>query len=399
MKIKRFLILVQLALLGMCLGLTSTAWANLAANTQIINQAQLSYFDGASTKTATASVTVTVSLVAAIPTIVPGPNQTTSYGPGATLTDSFTVTAGANGPDTYNITANVSGQTNNNNNGTATPTVASVILGASVTTTGSTDQVIVVPSDGTSNASVNGIEVGDTVVINGEARTVTGISDNASGTSTITLNSTLTGGAPGVGVLVAEQKVITTTVTPGTIVTTGTDVTVSDTITMTSATTPAVTVTSGAITNTFTSGVATLTKYVRNVTTPMVGTGAPYGYGGNNYYLGGVTAKPNEVLEYALVATNTSSTGSVSAAVITDALPTSYVTFRTGVYSGSTDVTYFVVGSPSATYLTAAADADAANYAAPTLTVNVGTGATNAAGGIIPASTSLLVLYQVTINP
>jgi len=374
------------------------SWANLAANTQIINQAQLSYFDGATTRTATASVTVTVSLVSAVPTVVAGPAQSTTYSPGATLTDSFTVTASANGPDTYNITATVSAQTNNNNDGTATPTVSSVILGASVTTTGSTAQVIVVPSDGTSNSSVNGIEVGDTVVINGEVRTVTGISDNASGTSTLTLNAPLTGGAPGVGVLIAEQKVITTTVTPGTIVTAGTDVTVSDTLRITSATAPSITVTSSAVTNTFTSGTATLTKYVRNLTTPIVGTGAPYGYSGNNYYLGGVTAKPGDILEYVLVATNTSLTGSVSAAVITDSLPTSYVTFRTGAYSGNTDITYFVVGSASASYLTAAADADAAHYSAPTLTVHVGTGATNVAGGTIPANTSLLVLYQVTVN-
>jgi len=32
------------------------------------------------------------------------------------------------------------------------------------------------------------------------------------------------------------------------------------------------------------------------------------------------------------------------------------------------------------------------------LTVHVGTGATNVAGGTIPANTSLLVLYQVTVN-
>ena len=398
MKTIKIIILAQLALIGILLSISAPAWANLAANTQIINQAQLSYFDGLTTKTATASVTVTVSLVASAPTIVPGPAQSTSYnGSGTTLTDSFTITSTANGPDTYNLSAAVTGSTNTTGP-TVVPTAPNVVLGASVTTIGSTAQVIVVPADGTSNSSVNGIEVGDTVVINGESKTVTGISDNASGTSTITLNSALVGGAPGAGVLVAEKKTITTTVTAGTITSSGTDVTVSANITATSATTPGATATSASILNTFTSGVATLTKYVRNVTVPS-GTGSPYTYGGNNYYLTSVTAKPGDVLEYLLVATN-SGAGSVSASVVTDVVPTRYVSLKTGVYSsGTRDVTY-VNDAGAASYLTSVPDSDAATYAAPTLTVNVGTGATNSAGGTIPGGNkSVLVLYQVTVNP
>ena len=398
MKTIKIIILAQLALIGILLSISAPAWANLAANTQITNSATLSYFDGLTTKTATASVTVTVSLVASAPTIVPGPAQSTSYnGSGTTLTDSFTITSTANGPDTYNLSAAVTGSTNTTGP-TVVPTAPNVVLGASVTTIGSTAQVIVVPADGTSNSSVNGIEVGDTVVINGESKTVTGISDNASGTSTITLNSALVGGAPGAGVLVAEKKTITTTVTAGTITSSGTDVTVSANITATSATTPGATATSASILNTFTSGVATLTKYVRNVTVPS-GTGSPYTYGGNNYYLTSVTAKPGDVLEYLLVATN-SGAGSVSASVVTDVVPTRYVSLKTGVYSsGTRDVTY-VNDAGAASYLTSVPDSDAATYAAPTLTVNVGTGATNSAGGTIPGGNkSVLVLYQVTVNP
>lgn len=394
MKIYRKICSYLLIIMLFALSSAASAWATIAANTQIINQASLSYNDGAGIKTATASVTVTVSLVASAPTIVPGPSQTGSYSGSATLTDSYTVTASANGPDTYNITAAVSGSTNTSG-AAAVPTSSSVSLGASITVTGSTSTVIVVPSDGTASNSVNGIEVGDTVVINGDVRTVTAISDNASGTSSITLNTALSGGAPGTGVLVAEQKVVTTTVTPGTITSSGTDVTVSDTVTITSATTPSVTVTSGAVLNTFTSGVANLSKYVRNVSTAS-GTGTAYVYNSTNYYSAGVTAKPGEVLEYVLVATNTSTTGSVSAAVVTDSLPTSYVAFRTGVYSGSTDVTY-VNDSGVVSYLTANGSG-AANYSSPTLTVYVGTGATNSAGGTIPANKSVLVLYRVTVN-
>ncbi|MGA3279854.1 MAG: hypothetical protein ABSD50_02590 [Smithella sp.] len=375
----------------------ASAWANLAANTQIINNATLSYNDGTGTKTATASVSVTVVLVPSAPNIVAGTAQTTSYSGTATLTDSYTVTGTANGPDTYNITAAVSGSTNTNT-GTpgASPTAATVSLGGTVTTAGSSATVINVPSDGVANNNLNGIVVGSTVVINGDVRTVLAISDNASGTSTITLNQGLSGGAPGAGVLVAEQKVITTTVTPGTITSSGTDVTVSDKVTIASATNPSVTATSPlAVLNTFTSGVATLTKYVRNVSTAS-GTGTPYVYNSTNYYSAGVTAKPGDVLEYVLVATNSSATGSVSASVVTDSLPTSYVAFTKGAYPGSTDVTY-VSDSGATSYLTANGTG-AANYSAPTLTVYIGTGATSSAGGTIPANKSELVLYRVTLN-
>ena len=376
------------------------ARANLAANTQIINQAQLSYNDGVSTRTATASVTVTVGLVAAAPNIAPGPPQSTSYtGAGTILSDSYTVTAGANGPDTYNLTAAMTGSTNTSG-ATATSTAPTVALGATVTTIGSSSTVIVVPADGNlpgEMPGVNGIQVGDTLVINGDTRTVAAISDNASGTSTITLNAALTGAAPGVGVLVAEQKVVTATVTAGTIATTGTDVTVSANMTATSVSSGGATTTSASVLNTYTSGVATLTKYVRNISVPS-GSGVPYIYSGINYYPNGVTAKPGETLEYILVANN-SGAGAVSASVVTDVLPTGFVALKANAYGAGKEVTY-VSDTNVVTTLSAALDADTANYVGPTLTVYVGTGATNAAGGSIPGGNkSVLVLYQVTLNP
>lgn len=379
----------------------ASAWANIAANTQIINQATLSYNDGAGTRTATASVTVTISLVPAALTIVPGANQSTSYSISATLTDSFTVTSGANGPDTYNITTTVTDQTNNGNDATATPVVATVTLGSSVTTAGSTATVIVVPADGNLAGEVpgvNGIAVGDTVVINGEARIVSSIVDNPTGTSTITLASALSG-APAAGVVVGERQVIQATVTPGTITTPGTDVTVSVTATVTSQTSAGATATSTpAILNTFTSGVANLSKYVRNITKPGTGTGVAYVYNSINYYPAGVTAEPGNTLEYILVAANTSTSGGVSASIISDALPTTFVTFKSNVYSGNADVTY-VSDTNVVSYLTETGGDDQATYSAPTLTVYVGTGATSSAGGTIPLSSRVLVLYQVTVNP
>lgn len=378
-------------------------WALTASNTQIINQAQLSYYDGTSTRTATASVTVTVALVPSAPAVTPGPPQTTTYsGPATLLTNSFTVTASANGPDTYNITSAITGSTNTSG-ATATPQApANVYLGATVTLTGSTATVIVVPSDGTSNGIVNGIQggsPGSTVVIGPDTRTVLSVVDNASGTSTITLAAALSA-APGAGVLVAEQKTVLVDVTAGTITTPGTSITVTKNITVTSTTSPNPAVTSGTVTDTYTSGTASLAKYVRIVSpTPPVGTGTPYVYNLISYYPSGITAKPGETLEYILVATNSGS-GPVTASVVTDALPISYVALKPNAYAPTREITYVNdLGAPT-TY-SAASDADQATYvpATGTLTVYVGTGATNAAGGSIPGGNKfVLVLYQVTVN-
>jgi hypothetical protein len=378
---------------------TGSAWANVAANTHIINNATLSYNDGTSTRTATASVTVTVALVAAAPAVTPGPPQATSYsGPATLLTNSFTFTASANGPDTYNIASAITGSTNTSG-ATATPRApASVTLGATVTLTGSTATVIVVPSDGTSNGIVNGIQAGSTVLIGPDTRTVQSVVDNATGTSTITLTSALSA-APGAGVLVAEQKTVLVDVTAGAITTPGTSITVTKNITVTSTTSPNPAVTSGTVTDTYTSGTATLVKYVRNVTTPAAGTGTAYPYNSNSYYPSGITAKPGETLEYILVATNSGS-GPVIASVVTDALPISYVALKPNAYAPTREITYVNdLGAPT-TY-SAASDADQATYvpATGTLTVYVGTGATNAAGGSIPGGNMfVLVLYQVTVN-
>jgi hypothetical protein len=388
------------------------AQASLAANTQITNGATLTYNDGAAVRTATASVTVKVSLVPAAPTIVAGPNQSTQYaGPATTLTDTFTITSGSNGPDTYNLTTAVTGDVNGTGASSVVNAPTSITLGASVTIAGSSTTIINVPSDGVSDAKVNGIAVGDTIVIGSDVRTVTAISDPATGTATITVGTAFSS-APAAGVPVQGQKIVSTTVTSGTITVVGISLVVSDTLTATSATAPNPAATSSAVTNTYTSGLATLNKYVRNVTTPNNAAGStPYAFNGNTYYwkdnsagANAVAAKPGEVLEYILVAANTG-TGAVTASVITDIVPASYVTFKLGAYGGAgKDVTYWPDSTVPATssIFTAAAGDDAAVYTVATLTVNVG-GATPptppAAGGTIAAGKAVVVIYQVTVNP
>lgn len=395
-------IIKYLILLLITLASSGSAWALTASNTQIVNQAQLSYFDGAATRTAIASVTVTVSLVPAAPAVTPGPAMSTAYtGPATTLTNSFTITATSNGPDTYNITPNISGTPTNTTGATVAPHlgVTSITLGATVTLAGSSTTLLVVPTDGLSSTNpnkVNGIQVGSWVVVGADLRQVTAVSNNATPTAT-TITVAALSAVPTAGILVAEQKTVYIDVTAGTIQTSGTSITVTKNITLTSATDNSKTVTSGTVTDTFLSGAATFAKYVRNVTTPATGTGTPYSFNSTNYYPSGITAKPGDTLEYILVATNSGS-GPVSAAVVTDALPTTYVTLKANAYGSGKEVTYVSDTNVTSTY-SAASDADQATYAAGTLTVYAGTGATNAAGGSIPGSNKfVLVLYQVTVN-
>ncbi len=391
-------ILVSALLMIGLVAVAGNALASVAANAQIINQATLSYDDGTGIQTSSSSVTVTVALVEVAPAIDPGPDQSAAYTvPNIPLDNSFTITATANGPDSYGLTPNLVSESNT---GGATLTVTSanpVLLGATVTfDASSTTTAIVVPADGTADAVVNGIAPGDTVVIGGDIRTVQSVSDNATGTSTITLTVALPA-APGAGVLVAEQQVVTVQVESGTITAAGTDITVVKTLTATSVSDPGESVTSGQITDTFTSGVANLTKYVRNVTNPVVGTNS-VSYNAVTYYQADVSAEPNDLLEYLLIASNSGS-GQVTAAEIEDVLPVSFVTLVTGGYSGQ-DFHYDDGTNPAVTY-TAANDGDPATYdGTDTLTVIVDSDTVAVgADGIIAGGQSVYLLYRVSINP
>jgi len=378
------------------------AHAALPANTQIINSATLSYNDGAAAQTATSSVTVTIALVPSAPGIVTGGNQTTQYaGDDTDLTNTFYVTATSNGPDQYTLTPAIVGTPTNTTGAdvSLTSPASPAWIGATITLAGSSATVLNVPSDGAGpDAVVNYIAVDDTVVIGADVRTVTAVSDpGGSGTATITLDSALSG-APAAGVPVYERITVLVLAESGLITTSGTSIVVTKNLTATSVTDTDETTTSGNVTDTYTSGLATFTKYVRNVTNAVVGGTAlqfPAGTG-PTYYRTGVTAQSTEVLEYLIVVENSGS-GSISSCVVTDSLPVTYSTFNTTPYSGSTAVTYYNE-SDVASYLTAGAGDDAATWSSPTLTVNVGNGATSGAGGSIVAGELVHVLYQITVQ-
>lgn len=388
-----------------------SALASTAANAQIINNASLTFDDGTGLQTISAAVTVTVDLVAALPNLSTPPDAATVYtGTDTTLTFDYTMTSGSNGPDTYALSTLVASDTNTDGGSASAP--AAITLGASVTSTDTgTTTTLEVPSDGSgADNVVNEIAAGDTIVVDlgtgPETVTVLSVTDpGGSGTATITLDTTttpaLSASAPA-GTPIFEQQTFTLTVASGTITTAGSDITVTADISVTNSGL-------GPLTNqvvaTYTSGVATLTKYVRNVTSSVIGSGAQsftIGTYTGDYYTGGVTGAPGDVLEYVLFADNTG-TAALTATEISDLVPETFVTFNTGNYdtgSGARDIYYLDTSGTADSFTIAPAD-DQASFIAgnnPNLSVYVGVGAGVATPGAIPINSNVTVAYQVTIK-
>lgn len=402
---KRKIYLILLCLLVAFASFTDRAWASVAVNTKVTNSAVLSYFDGTSTQQATSSVTITVTLKAAL-TITAASNPSGPYP--TPLSDDFTLTNNANGPDTFTLTTGTNTLVNTTAV-TATPD-APITLGGTVTVSGSTTTNLIVPSDGVSDSSVWGIKALDTIVINGtDVRTVTAITDNASGTSTITVAALSS--APGAGVIIGQRVTVHATVTPNNITAAGTNVTVNVTMTATSQADNTVSAVSGNDANTFYSGSAILIKYVRNVTAAN-GTGGTTKLWNTFTYYSNPTllaAKPGDILEYLLLAT-ASATAPVSAITLTDLVPVDFVTLNTSAYGGKA-FRYYADESVPATYLdfTPTASDDAVDYNATfDTTVNAKGKITAWLGGAAPAfntpgsiamGKSFILLYQVTVKP
>lgn len=355
-------------------------WADPAANTQIINRARLSCLYDGTTITADGSVTVT-------------PNISAQAGFAKYVRNVTTNAAGTGTPYAYNsVNYYPSGVTakpgeileyllvSTNSSGTISAAVVTDVLPTGYISlktgvySGGTKDIIYVDDAGTVSY-LTAAASDDAASYSAPTLTVnvgTGATSSAGGTiptgkSVLVLYQVHVNNLASLDKIVNSARLSSADITPATA-----SVTVIANI-----------------------GLANFAKYVRNVTVPG-GSGTSYSYGGNNYYLTGITVKPGDILEYIIVSTNIG-TGTISASVVTDSLPTSYVSLKTGGYSGETDITY-VNEYGIISYLTAAGDTDPAIYAAPTLTVNVGTGATSLTGGTIPAGKKVLVLYQVTIN-
>lgn len=379
----------------------SQVWATTAATSTVRNVVTVDYKNAAGTAQTPliATVDVTINLVKAAATLSAPVDITTD--PATAAVYSYTITNGANGISTYTPSTSITAQANIAGSTVSTP--AAMVLGATTVTTGisilaSTDTAITVPRDSLADSSVNGIGAGDTVVIGGLVYTVAAISDQqvpASPSALVTTTITVNGPAQVVtaGTLIAEQKTFTVSVTPGTMTST-VDATVSVTLSVTDG--------SNASTHSTTTTVAavglSVSKLVRNVTTPVAGTGS-VSYAGNTYYAGGVTGNPGEVLEYLIVVTKGSSASNATGVKVSDPIPpfTVYVAGSMGIDPNSSATFTALLDSDS--------NGDAGETDGNTVYFYPGTGGTDGAagvnngnGGTLAASAVSRMKFQVTIQ-
>jgi len=341
--------------------------ANTAANALIHNTATVNYKDAGGTAQApvTASADVTVTLVAAAPNLSAPADQNTA--PGTAVTYNYTITATANGPDTYNLSRTIAESAGiTPGTSTAVPSVGSVLLGAStialpVTIAAAGPTAITVPSDGVVGGGVNGIVGGDVVVIAGAPYTVASVVDNAAGTSTISVtgNGTASALLP-YGTLIAGQKTFSVLVTPGTVTAT-TNQTVTVDVKATSVAVPAISSTDQTITTVLVASLSVVKEVSKD---------------GNSWSVA-TTAAPGTLLYYRITVTNNGGANATSV-VITDPL-TTYTAYVIGSGKRATGAASSYAAAP--TTLTDAADGDGYDWAITTpgtVTYSVGTLATGA---------------------
>ncbi|MGH8492672.1 MAG: hypothetical protein ACRERR_06135 [Moraxellaceae bacterium] len=377
----------------------SQSWASTAATATVRNIVTVNYANAAGTaQTAlTAAVDVTVNLVPAAATLSAPTDITTA--PGTAATYSYTITNGANGIATYNLSTAINSQTNISGS-TAAPSAASVTLGASTVTTavaiaaaGTT--AIDVPRDGSADTSVNGIAAGDTIVIGAQVYTVASVVDaqvpaapaNGPYTTTITVNGNGTAQALTAGTLIQERQTFTMAVTPGSMTSTA-DATVDVTLTATNGTNPS----SDTTVTTVASVGLSVTKLVRNVTTSAAGTGTAVTYGGADYYPSGVTGNPSEVLEYLIVVSKSSSSNNATSVSVTDPIPV-FTSFLATAYGAASGLAIDNAGAGTFTNLTNVTDGDAAEFSGNNVVFRPG-----ATAGTLGASASTRMKFQVTIQ-
>jgi len=343
--------------------------ANTASNALIRNTATVNYRDAGGTLQApvTAQADVTVTLVAAAPTVSAPADQNTA--PGNPVTYSYTITATANGPDTYNLTRTVvesAGITPGTS--TAVISVPSVLLGAStiaapVTIAAGGTTAITVPSDGAIGGGVNGIVAGDIVVIAGASYTVASVVDTGPGPGTSTINVTGNGTASALltyGTLVAEQQTFSVLVTPGTVSAT-TNQTVTVDLIATSVADGSKTGTDQTITTVLVANLSVVKEVSKD---------------GNSWSVA-TTAAPNTLLYYRITVTNNGGANATSV-VITDPL-TTYTAYVVGSGKRATGAASGYAAAP--TILTDGVDGDGYDWnitTAGTVTYSVGTLATGA---------------------
>ena len=300
------------------------AQASTASNTVIRNTVTVNYKDtaGTSMTAVTDTIDITVSLVASQPTLSAPADGTTD--PATDEVYTYTITSTANGPDTYALTADDLSHSAGIGDSDVTLSTASIILGATTAAAAvaSGNATITVPNDAASNASINGIEDGDTLVIDGNAYTVDSITDNGGTvgeTSTIVLSTNLTTNVDA-GELIYERKTFTVTVDPGTV-----SAAANQTITVTTSA-------DGSSTNAATEDETITTVQVASltVTKEVSANGTVWSSADTS------TFTPADTIYFRITVTNGGSSNATSV-VLTDAQPayTTYVGGRAYTASGT----------------------------------------------------------------
>lgn len=366
-----------LAFLMTALGAPAIAGASTAANTVITNTATVNYADaGGNAQTAVqASASVTVSLVPTAVTLSSPGNQTIEQGNSATL--SYTITSNANGPDTYDLT-NADTRTNVAGGALTYPGGNSIVLGGSTLADDADagETTITTPYDGTNDSVVNGLAVGDTVVIGANAYVISAIVENpGSNTATITIPA-ITGATVATGAVIGERQTFSATQTSGT-VTAGSSGTHSLVTTAASNTTPAV-------------STAQSTATVITVTRPSLTVQKLVSSDNGATFAATANATPSTSLIYKIVITNTG-VGVATSVDTTDVLP-AYITYVAGSGKRATAV--------ATTYAAATALTEGSggyDYTAGTRTVSYNPGSpgfgTVAGGGGV-----LVLFFRATVN-
>jgi len=391
------------------------AQANTAANHIIRNTVTVNYDDAAgNAQTAvTDDIDITVNLVESTPLLSSPIDQSTS--PDASVNYTYTITATANGVDTYNLTraslvetAGITGSTSVFRNAGDSADITSIDVGsttsAEAVTLSGADLTINIPADSASDSSVNGIVAGDTIVIGGSTFTVDTVTDNGGTANAISVITLIDPGAGyptiAIGDVLAEQQTFLLKVTPGTLsATTDQTITININARDDAAATPA-TANDETIT-TVTSPALTVVKYVRNVTTAN-GSGATKTINGQTFFDSGVNGDPGDTMEYAIFITNAGSSTATDV-IISDPIP-QFTTFTpnsllleqvtAGTFSAVTDVN---------------TDTDGGEFESGTPTVHVFAGSGGTANGIIgnfgvgtggtvAAANTTTLIYQVSID-
>lgn len=430
------------------------AAAATSGNAIIRNTITVNYNDalGVAQPKATASVDIVVSTVSAPPTVAFLPASGSTDGTGSSATYTVRVISNANGPRLVTLAAqDFTASSNMQAPSPAGPSglAASVFLGATMVDPSDSNGTIAswpagatltfkVPNDGGlptdaaetggafNDGTLNGLKAGDTVFLFTDRYygplQVGAVSDPPPGTdSTVTASSiqlTNISGAPlsnlaTVLAQIVEFKDLSLTVTQGTVA----DPTAASNWTSTvTATMPGAAATSTNVVTASHMGKISVAKLVRNVTTPVAGSG-PYTFtinGGTNlYYTGAVSGKPGEVLEY-LVVTSDIGTGDAQGVYVTDALPR-YTTLVTGpsygTAGGGTVFARALFNGLEASMSTGNSGLANVAYGAlaagtpPQLQFWLGTGCSGSAGGTLNSSfdalrttTNAYIVYQVKIN-